>query len=857
MNKGKILKNAERYVIQGRIPAAISEYRKLIDSNSHDLPILNIVGDLYVRLGNTTEGLRYFNQLATAFLDSGYKVKAIAIYKKITKVDPKAVDARQKLAELYALQGLMSEARVQYLQVADLCLAQSKPEAATEALRRLLNGDPENLEVLGRLVKVEIGRGSQPAAVQLLLNTAERLRQKSRWADAKELLGRAQEIDAEAPAVKMLLARVLSSEGQATAAIELLQRMDPEQKWVDVQVVLFEILAGANRLDEADGIARTLVSRDAAHFPLLFSVSERYLANADFNRAVLALDPLIESASFWIFGAQLSEMLQKILSEDPNFLPAIERSVTVNKKLGQNHLISLSLEHLASYHLKEENFQQAMTIYEELLQLDPGNSIVRQGMERLRGQMKRKEATETEAIPEENPAVGTEEFSEKESSRSDWSAQPEFNLREPVVVLPSEGAHTLRRVDAADTLDLVNRLILDGELLVGYGLLKRSVQSFEEVVHIDPQQAAALRRLVEIYTSLDRLTDAALCAAKLSKVAIRAGQVDEARKWTEKAITLDDEIRSMPIDVEVAATPSQVTGEEKVDETVPRAGKEAGAYDLSGELEKIADHATVSASPERPQATDEKEDQRLKEIDFYMEQGFWAETRALIEKALLAFPSSPLLLSRLKQCEAVLAEQKLQAAADSKPEAPVAAPEEKSGAAKGVPPGGTGGLLGAAEPSLTVGLGEILSEFDIVEGPVPPGGTSADFNTHYNLGIAFREMGLMEEAIAEVQTALALIEPQQQPREYLSVCSLLGMCLVESKSYEEAVEVLESAVALFAAGEKTEEFLSVHYDFANALQLAGNTDRALEVFQKIQNVNPRFQDVEQRLQILRQMKSTN
>jgi len=156
-----------------------------------------------------------------------------------------------------------------------------------------------------------------------------------------------------------------------------------------------------------------------------------------------------------------------------------------------------------------------------------------------------------------------------------------------------------------------------------------------------------------------------------------------------------------------------------------------------------------------------------------------------------------------------------------------------------------------AEASPSQGLGDIFAEFNIVESPID---ASGDFNTHYNLGIAFREMGLLEEAIAEVQKAISILNPREQKQDYLSVCSLLGLCLVESKNYPEAIEWMVRGLLALGDAEKNDEYLSLEYDLANAYQLAGNIERSREIFQKIQSENPRFRDIEKRLQSLHQPK---
>src|SRR4029453_7174992 len=100
-NKQKVLSAAEKYVQQGKLQNAISEYEKILKADAKDLPVLHTVGDLYARLGGDANATQ------------GFTVKGIAMYKKIAKLKP-SLESVLKLAELYTQQGLFNDARAQY-----------------------------------------------------------------------------------------------------------------------------------------------------------------------------------------------------------------------------------------------------------------------------------------------------------------------------------------------------------------------------------------------------------------------------------------------------------------------------------------------------------------------------------------------------------------------------------------------------------------------------------------------------------------------------------------------------------------------------------------------------------------------
>ena len=117
-NKQKVLGAAEKYVQQGKLQNAITEYEKILKNDAKDLTVTNTVGDLYARLGENDKATECFKTVGDAYAAQGFTVKGIAMYKKITKISP-SVDGSLKLAELYTQQGLFNDARAQYLQVAE------------------------------------------------------------------------------------------------------------------------------------------------------------------------------------------------------------------------------------------------------------------------------------------------------------------------------------------------------------------------------------------------------------------------------------------------------------------------------------------------------------------------------------------------------------------------------------------------------------------------------------------------------------------------------------------------------------------------------------------------------------------
>ena len=106
------LRSAERSLARGRLDEGLCQALELAAESPDDLSRLNRIGDLLVRADQVTHGVELFEQVGEAYADDGFWAKAIAIYKKILRYDPRRSDVRAKLACLYQMSGLPTGAGV-------------------------------------------------------------------------------------------------------------------------------------------------------------------------------------------------------------------------------------------------------------------------------------------------------------------------------------------------------------------------------------------------------------------------------------------------------------------------------------------------------------------------------------------------------------------------------------------------------------------------------------------------------------------------------------------------------------------------------------------------------------------------
>ena len=144
-------------------------------------------------------------------------------------------------------------------------------------------------------------------------------------------------------------------------------------------------------------------------------------------------------------------------------------------------------------------------------------------------------------------------------------------------------------------------------------------------------------------------------------------------------------------------------------------------------------------------------------------------------------------------------------------------------------------------------LSDILSELreETAEAAEP----EEDPETHYNLGIAFKEMGLLDEAIGELQKVCHAVDrgaPFSQPIQALT---WLAQCLVDKGAPEAAVRWYQKALQLPGLDDGSR--CSIYYDLASAYQTSGDNKSALTNFMEVYGSNIDFRDVASRIKALK------
>ncbi|HTY20583.1 MAG TPA: hypothetical protein VMC44_03025 [Geobacteraceae bacterium] len=117
-----------------------------------------------------------------------------------------------------------------------------------------------------------------------------------------------------------------------------------------------------------------------------------------------------------------------------------------------------------------------------------------------------------------------------------------------------------------------------------------------------------------------------------------------------------------------------------------------------------------------------------------------------------------------------------------------------------------------------------------------------DTETHYNLGIAYKEMGLYDDAVSEFR--IAAIDPQRR----IDCMTLQGICLRDKGDYAGAEEIFRNTLVM--DGLSGEERLSINYELAFLCETVGRKEEGVRFYREVLAINPGFRDAAKKIAYL-------
>lgn len=883
-NKSKLTEAAQKYLQQGKVPQAIAEYQQILKHEPKDQVILMTVGDLFVRQGETFQAIEYFERLAQIFLNDGFTTKAIAIYKKVAKLAPEESRPLERLAELYVQQGVLSEARPLYLQLAEVHLKAGRQTQAVSLLRKLLEAEPENLRVQLRLAELYIAMGQTGEAMLAYRGGAQRLLERGDHTEALRLIDRALEIERGQPESLELKARILIAAQKRNEAIKILESLPDSTAGGTLSDLLVAQYLEAGEFAPAIKLAKSIFESPSKNYKPAHSVISVLLEKGQIEPAFALLGEIRTAMTDAGDHEALEELLHRATESMPGRLEPLEWLVEHLGRSNDSFRMSDGLAQLAQAAETAGNTDRARQVYEQLIDRNPEDEAVRRRYNQLLARLGLRPPADLAPPVKIGPP-------ELESAPLPPSVEPPLD---------------------EDTQRFVAQALTDVDLFSSYGLAQKAIDLLEEVRLRAPDHSPVLERLFDLHLGAGDERRTAELAAQLEQLwntrgdHTRAERFGELRRRFQRAAGMDTQdiadaaakqakfavpvVEAQPVqesepqpEFQVPAVPA-----EPVLPQAPAAQTAIHEVDLSEEWESLSQQleegTNAQAETALPAPTaqttgavahDTSAQQPPRHEDSQQSEAAPPLPAEPIQETYPAFDLElePPARSARQGDAGVSADQLLaELAADldaavhlipKKPELEAPAPSSAVSRPAAAPPTTAPMALSSApEPAAaqTPDAPAPLAETQEIAGPLSDvfqefraelgemGVDTEDLETHYNLGIAYREMGLLEEAISECQKVAKANEKGQSFRYAMQCCTLLGLLFMEKG--QPAIAAMWYERALRTPGLDQEAILALRYDLGISQEMAGDKTAALKSFSQVYASNIDYRDVADRITAL-------
>ncbi len=506
LNKSKSLRTAEKYALQGKIPAAIDEYRKVVDADPSDLTTINTLGDLYVRAGKIKDAISNFSRIAESYRESGFTLKAIAMLKKISKLDPTNVETAMKLANLYSQQGLLVEARQQYLQVADAYARAGQTRKALEAYQRIADLDPANTSVRMKLGEIYSRENMTEQAHEAFIMAGAEFLRKGDVEQALNANLKAIGINPESRQGLTAIATIYTQQGQADRAISILcDAFERSPGDIELLTILGRTYLSAGLMDDAERTFLSLVELDRNRYHYLLEVGRRFLQLNNLDRAAEQIDGCLDVLISKREEDKAIEFLRRVLERDMNHIGSLKRLAQIFLRIREDHNLIATLNSLAEAAMRNGDDEEAIAALKELARLEPDESIHLQRLYNL----------------------GVKDITEADS--------PD--------VIRATGPLDYESAAFDDTF--VIRQISEAEILAGHGQVDHAVAMLKEILHHAPENLQVHLKLKDIYLRAGLMDEAASECLQLARFHEARGESARSSDYLAEARQLNPNVEEL------------------------------------------------------------------------------------------------------------------------------------------------------------------------------------------------------------------------------------------------------------------------------------------------------------------------
>lgn len=833
IDRDKTLQAAAKLVDKKKYDKAIAEYQKVVQADPTDARTLLRIGDLQSRILDFAGAVATYDQVGRYYGSQGFHLKAIAVYKQIRELikkhapelAPRYAHILPKLAEIYAELGLVSDALIAYDEIAANFQSAGRDREAVAVLQKTVQLDPQNPLPYLRLAEACCRIHDLDAAINAFWTAAQILLSLGRPDDALKVLERILTFRPEpqyARASAALYLRHNTNEAAMAALARLQVAFQANPKDLETLSLLAQAFDVIQQPEKAFAVHLEMarLARDQQKGQLFVEILDHLKRVAPGHEQVLLLERLGATgpsappeslhegrAQNAAAAAQPPAPATAQTSARPGGQPGTRPPLTRppgSRPLASSRPPDIEFD-LADDALlddeDEENFEDVEFIEEE------GD----QGDFKL-----------TEPKRAEPPAPGP--LSER--SQSTEAAAESF-----------QPASTTRKA------------IVSADAFLRLGLVDKAVEVLHLALEEDPNSIPVREKLREILVEAGEREAAIEETLNIAIIHLHHQNIALAEPLIVEVLDIEPEHQdALNLLSHLEALKTSSVGPKKDGhlesfdlEGVPPAS--ALKLPPSGPLPKFD---STPPQPPRERPSPEAIEEVLEEAEFFAAQGLYEDAEAILADTLRAAPGHILLTERLGEVRAAMAAlgQTSRSAA-----APPLSTEDAAfdiAASLDALDDFDPVMPKAASPTEQVDVDQVFAKFK--EG-IKATIDDSDASTHYDLGVAYKEMGLSDDARSEFELA------SRDPQRAMMCHYMIGTIFREHNELGKARDAFLKALRVDV---KTEDHIkALEYDLASVYEAQGDRDAAIVMLKAIHRKDTAYRDVPARMQRLGAKPSMN
>jgi tetratricopeptide (TPR) repeat protein len=757
--KEKIIDRAQKHIQKGNIDKAIAEYRAAADVDPKDINIRLRIGELYVKINRTADAIKEYNEAAKANTQRGFYLKAIAVYKQVLKLDDN-IEVHYKLADLYTRQRLIADAVSEYSYIVAMFERKGKLNDVLELLKKMIEIDPENIGIRIKLAELYHKLSFNKDALVEYQSVFARLMEQGKLEKAEKVYRGLFNSNPKEPVILKGLSELYAKKGDSA-------------QFLNFATPLFHVYRDTGDTEGARDIAVEILRRRPDDPGCI-----EFMKGAGSKAAPVAE----QSVSTEPAAAQdATGPVPESWTDDK----ASKKKEAVVAEAGKP-LSSLEEEREEEIEITLEGFEDAVA-------------------QEAKGPSEAIEEEPAVAAPEE-PSAGDDEAKE----------EPEVEIDIDLVGLEEEAPRELP-VPAEPVAEV------EAEPLVEFEELKAEVEDAQAPV---AEEEPAVEIEVEAPADVEEIIVAAEPEAAEPEAApsesIEAASGEDESFDVSLEDVLEEAIEEVNLKISEAeerqslSTPAKEPGreafevpvgdiEQRIEALLEEEPEDSGSPDIFEGLENTSVPASGAVT----------------EVEAVREA-----SEAITELIEKTEASGPGLIERMSPDDMLIEPERLKM-------------EE-------VPEGGK--TEEYVDLSAELGMEETVQDmagswggadskeaYDEFKSGISQQLSKEDTETHYNLGIAYMEMELFSEASKEFKIAL------KDPHLEFDCLTRLGLCAMSEGNASEAIAYYHKGLKI--EGKNSSERMGMMYELALAYEAAGNKADADKLFNAIYDADPDYREV--------------